>query len=84
MIYLWLTMARKICDTYLTRFFIHFTNMTESAFDYDLVIQSDYQPSLFLSWLKADLLFVNDETFCLRSQPKLNDVLKAIWRYIKR
>ena len=52
--------------------------------NYDLVIQSDYQPSLFLSWLKADLLFVNDETFCLRSQPKLNDVLKAIWRYIKR
>ncbi len=51
--------------------------------NYDLVIQSDYQPSLFLSWLKADLLFVNDETFCLRPQPKFNNVLIAIWRYFK-
>ncbi len=51
--------------------------------NYDLVIQSDYQPSLFLSWLKADLLFINDENFCRRTQPKFSDVLKAIWRYFK-
>ncbi|MBE9562844.1 MAG: glycosyltransferase family 2 protein [Proteobacteria bacterium] len=50
--------------------------------NYDLVIQSDYRPSLFLSWVKADLLFVNDETFCRRTQPKLSNVLKAVWKYL--
>ncbi len=51
--------------------------------NYDLVIQSDYQPSIFLSWLKADLLFINDETFSQRTQPKFNDVLKAVWKHLK-
>lgn len=50
---------------------------------YDLVIQSDYQPIIGLSWLKAQLLFINDEGFCLREPPKLSDVWKAFklwWR----
>ncbi|HAI69648.1 MAG TPA: hypothetical protein DCM38_09470, partial [Gammaproteobacteria bacterium] len=50
---------------------------------YDLVIQSDYQPSIGLSWLKADLLYVNDEGFCRRSQPKWHDVVKAIYLFFR-
>lgn len=50
---------------------------------YDLVVQSDYEPSIGLSWLKADLLFVNDEGFCLRSQPRFRDVLKAAWKFLR-
>jgi GT2 family glycosyltransferase len=45
---------------------------------YDLVVQSDYQPSLGLSWLKTDLLYVNDEGFCRLTRPKLRHVLKAV------
>ncbi|MDM8557523.1 glycosyltransferase family 2 protein [Candidatus Parabeggiatoa sp. HSG14] len=45
---------------------------------YDLVVQSDYQPSLGLSWLKTDLLFVNDEGFCRLARPKFLNVLKAV------
>lgn len=51
--------------------------------NYDLVIQSDYQPVIGLSWLKAQLLFINDEGFCLREPPKWQDVWKAFklwWR----
>lgn len=41
---------------------------------YDLVVQSDYQPSIGLSWLKADILFVNDEGFCHRPPLKWSSV----------
>jgi len=50
---------------------------------YDLVIQSDYQPSIGLSWLKADLLFVNDEGFCRRPKPLFRNVLKAVWMFCR-
>jgi len=50
---------------------------------YDLVIQSDYEASIGLSWLKADLLYVNDEGFCHRPPPKFRNVLKAIWRFLR-
>jgi GT2 family glycosyltransferase len=44
---------------------------------YDLVIQSDYQPAIGLSWLKSDILFVNDEGFCRRGPPQLKQVWQA-------
>jgi GT2 family glycosyltransferase len=50
---------------------------------YDLVIQSDYQPSYGLSWLKADLLYVNDEGFCRYPSPKFKDVWRAVMRWIR-
>jgi GT2 family glycosyltransferase len=50
---------------------------------YDLIIQSDYEASIGLSWLKADVLYVNDEGFCRRSQPKLRDVLKAVYLFFR-
>ncbi len=50
---------------------------------YDLIIQSDYEASIGLSWLKADLLYVNDEGFCRRSQPKLRDVVKAVYLFFR-
>ncbi|MDM8569035.1 hypothetical protein QUF50_05935 [Thiotrichales bacterium HSG1] len=62
--------------------FMRLINYWRLRGNYDLVVQSDYQPSIFLSWLKADLLFINDETFCRRNQPKLSNVLKAIWKYL--
>ncbi|RKZ43080.1 MAG: hypothetical protein DRQ41_06160 [Gammaproteobacteria bacterium] len=46
--------------------------------NYDLVIQSDYQVVIGLSWLKSRLLFINDEGFCERPQPKLADVWYAL------
>jgi GT2 family glycosyltransferase len=48
---------------------------------YDLVIQSDYQPSIGLSWLKAKLIFVNDDGFCQRQPPRFGDLLKAVWKF---
>ncbi len=50
---------------------------------YDLVIQSDYQPSIGLCWLKAELLFVNGEGFCRRTPPRLRDVLKAAYVFFR-
>ncbi|HEW97205.1 MAG: hypothetical protein DRR16_23075 [Candidatus Parabeggiatoa sp. nov. 3] len=50
---------------------------------YDLIIQSDYDASIGLSWLKADLLYVNDEGFCRRSQPKWRDVVKAVYLFFR-
>jgi len=44
---------------------------------YDLVMQSDYQPIIGLSWLKAKILFINDEGFCLRAPPKWQNVFSA-------
>jgi len=50
---------------------------------YDLVIQSDYQPSLGLAWLNAEQLFVNDEGFCQRPKPKLKAVVNAAWHWLR-
>lgn len=50
---------------------------------YDLVIQSDYQAVIGLSWLNSKLVFINDEGFCLRESPKWRDVWHAFklwWR----
>ncbi|OQW94037.1 MAG: hypothetical protein BWK79_07955 [Beggiatoa sp. IS2] len=44
---------------------------------YDLVIQSDYQPIIGLSWLKTKIVFINDEGFCQRCPPKFNEVWQA-------
>jgi GT2 family glycosyltransferase len=49
---------------------------------YDLVIQSDYQVIIGLSWLKAKLLFVNDEGFCQRQPPQLKGVWQAVLRWL--
>lgn len=51
--------------------------------NYDLVIQSDYEASFGLSWLKAEILYVNDENICRRPAPKFIDVWKAVMRWIK-
>lgn len=51
--------------------------------DYDLVIQSDYQASIGLAWLKSDLIYANDEGFCHRSPPTWQQVVKAGWIYWK-
>jgi len=48
---------------------------------YDLVIQSDYRTSLGLSWLKSDILFVNQEGFCRRPPPDFRKTLKSVWIY---
>jgi len=50
---------------------------------YDLIIQSDYQVVIGLSWLKSRLLFINDNDFCERPQPSWHDVLSAVVRYYK-
>jgi GT2 family glycosyltransferase len=50
---------------------------------YDLVIQSDYRVSLGLSWLKSDILFINQEGFCLRPPADFRKTLKAAWIYMK-
>jgi len=49
---------------------------------YDLIIQSDYQVVIGLAWSNSQLLFINDENFCLRPAPKFSDVWKAVMRWI--
>lgn len=51
---------------------------------YDLVIQSDYQPSLGLAWLNAELLFVNVEGFCRYSPPQFKDVWQSGWTWLRQ
>ncbi len=46
--------------------------------DYDLVIQSDYQQILPLSWLGKKLLFVNYENMSLRQAPQKKEILTMI------
>lgn len=46
---------------------------------YDLVIQSDYKRSIFLSWLKAKVMFLNNENYCIRSAPAFT----GLFRFIK-
>jgi len=50
---------------------------------YDLIIQSDYQVVIGLSWLKSRLLFINDNDFCERPKPSLRDVWSAMVHYYK-
>jgi len=50
---------------------------------YDLIIQSDYQVVIGLSWLNSRLLFINDEGFCERPSPKFGDVWYALKRWIR-
>jgi len=51
---------------------------------YDLVIQSDYEPVIYLSWLKSEILFLNDNTFCCVRAPKPIEVFRFILALIKR
>jgi len=51
---------------------------------YDLVIQSDYEASIGLSWLKADLLFVNTEGFCYRPPPQFRSVWQAGLQWLQQ
>ncbi len=45
---------------------------------YDLVIQSDYQRVVLLSWLKAKLMFLNNENYCLRPAPTLAKIIRFL------
>jgi GT2 family glycosyltransferase len=53
---------------------------------YDLVIQSDYQAIIPLSWLSKDILFVNYEGVSVRKRPSLSDIIEllktifSLWR----
>lgn len=54
--------------------------------DFDLVIQSDYEPILPLTWIAQENIFINDENFCLRPRPQLKQIfqmLPTLWRYYK-
>ncbi len=44
---------------------------------YDLVVQSDYQPIIGLAWNKAKQLYVNDENFCIRETSSWQNVWQA-------
>ncbi|WP_353571261.1 glycosyltransferase family 2 protein [Candidatus Albibeggiatoa sp. nov. BB20] len=44
---------------------------------YDLVVQSDYQPVIGLAWMKAKQLYVNDENFCVRETTSWKNVWQA-------
>ncbi len=46
---------------------------------YDLIIQSDYESFLTLSWLSPRVIFINDENFSQRPRPSL----RAVWDSIK-
>lgn len=52
---------------------------------FDLVLQSDYQAILPLSWLGREVIFVNDETYCRRPKPSyqsIKAIFPRIWRYL--
>ncbi len=52
---------------------------------FDLVMQSDYQPILPLSWLGREVVFINDENFCRRPKASFSNVkrlLPQILRYL--
>jgi len=51
---------------------------------YDLVIQSDYEPVIYLSWLKSEILFLNDHTFCRVRAPKPIEIFRFILALVKR
>lgn len=45
---------------------------------FDLTLQSDYQPILPLSWVSHRNLFINDENFCVRPKPRLKNIYKKL------
>ena len=45
---------------------------------FDLVLQSDYQTILPLSWIAPKTLFINDESFCVRPAPDLTKILSTL------
>ena len=51
---------------------------------YDLVLQSDYEPIIGLSWLGTEMMFVNDEGFCRRSAPRIVEVLGLFIAMVRR
>ncbi len=51
---------------------------------FDLALQSDYQPILPLSWIANKNLFVNDENICLRPKPNLKEIVTALPALIKK
>lgn len=48
---------------------------------YDLVIQSEYQKLIGLSWLDAKIVFLNDESFAVYPPPRWQAVWQAGWRW---
>lgn len=44
---------------------------------YDMVVQSDYQPVLGVSWIARKILFINNEGVCLSDKPKTSNVWTA-------
>jgi hypothetical protein len=51
---------------------------------YDLVLQSDYQPLVGLSWLGTEIMFLNDEGFCRRSATKIVEVFHCLNSVFRR
>lgn len=51
---------------------------------FDLVLQSDYQPILPLSWIARQNLFVNYENYCLRPAPNMAETLSSLPGLIKQ
>ncbi|WP_428355698.1 glycosyltransferase family 2 protein [Methyloprofundus sp.] len=51
---------------------------------FDLALQSDYQPIIPLSWIAKQNLFVNYENYCLRPSPKLPEIIHALPILIKK
>ncbi len=49
---------------------------------YDLVIQSDYQPFISLSWIAPKVMFINDENFSMRDRPSISSVWQTIKWYV--
>lgn len=60
---------------FLSRYFKYF-QLRKNQFD--LILQSDYQPILPLSWIATTILFINDESFCLRPKPVLKNIIKGL------
>jgi len=51
---------------------------------FDLCLQSDYQPIIPLSWLATQIIFINDENFCLRPPPQLKLLFKQGINLLRR
>ncbi len=51
---------------------------------FDLALQSDYQPILPLSWIANSNLFINDEVICLRPKPNLKKILEILPLLLKK
>ncbi|GFO71380.1 hypothetical protein BJAS_P0803 [Bathymodiolus japonicus methanotrophic gill symbiont] len=51
---------------------------------FDLALQSDYQPILPLSWIARQNLFVNYESFCLRPAPLFAEIINSLPALFKK